>query len=279
MKKQHSDVAEGNIPQGFQSFQTLEHLHVLLYGPPKVGKTLLAATFPPPVCFIDTDNGMLSVLTHGKTAERAKAGQIFWTTVQKDASYADLCDEIAKVGELATAQKVRTVVFDSATTLGDIILKHILLASKKRPGQIATFDDWESQKNVLLSIFHQAFAWPCHVVIICHEQTEKDDLLGSIHVLPMLTGNLRHKLPIHFDEVWHLMIDKNEEGKKEFWVETAGDQKLLGCGSRLGLTETIEADFDAIMEVFLEKGGDAELHKVLTAPRVVQSTTGAESTN
>lgn len=257
-KKVTNNINSTNNPDlsAFQNTIEKPNLHVLLYGPPKTGKTLLAASFPSRVGILDADDGMLSVMNQKELKVKAERKDIIWRTVRREQKYQGLTDTIRDFERLVRAQQMRTFVIDSLSTISDIIMDYVLLVSKRRSGQIATFDDWESLKSMLVITMLQIFDWPANIVLVAHEQQEKDEQIGRIHTVPMVTGNLKYRLPFHFDEVWHTCVEKNDKGKPEFWVHTQGDSRLIGCGSRLGLTETIENNFESIMEVYREKGGD-----------------------
>lgn len=97
-------------------------LKICIYGPPGVGKTILAATAPSPM-FVDVENGYVSVHNHPELLAASK--RMRFMGVKAVERLAERLDR----PEFATWD---TVVIDTATALQDRALKEITIAQHKK---------------------------------------------------------------------------------------------------------------------------------------------------
>lgn len=224
-------------------------LSVLIYGVPKSGKTRLACMFPSPVVVLDTDGGLLSVASDKATYGGKVIKAV--TLNPKTATFVQLEDAVKEV--MAEGERAATVVVDSLTSITDIVLNHV---RTKITGHVLskpkTFTDWDATKELVQSLMFPFFNLPTHKVMIAHEDEREGPVPGQILILPMLIGDMRKKLPIYFDEVWHTKVVRGTDGEPLNIVETMASNVV--CGSRLGILDDREATFDAFKALTLKRG-------------------------
>lgn len=257
MAKKPNTIFKSLVEEGTEG---IGDISIVVYGDPGTFKTIFASTFPEPLIFLDTDSGMRSIQSYapsrGKKIERV--------TMLRDSPYEEFNEAFRAIGERVVAGEFRTFVWDSLTTSSDIIMNFVMRinqgvkkdsgidAQSMRERKSPTWTEYERQKDILLMHMMVSLKWPCNKVYVCHEDIRKDDLLGYIHVAPSLTGNLRQKIAVYVDEVYHSIREVDKKGKPEFWMETAATKRTISK-SRLGLTETVEPSYDAIVELYQEK--------------------------
>ena len=216
-----------------------DKLKVLVYGKSGSGKTMFAGTFPKPYVF-DSDNGTLSLRNMGNDVEY---------DVYRDG---DLARPTAinaiekKVAELQKGNGIETIVVDSLTTIADLAMNRVLFMNG-RAKAVPQQQDWLQQMNWIRNFVLTLLAMPKHVVVVAHEQVDKDENLGNLQALPMVTGKLAGKIGLYFDEVYNAQcISKGKE--VEYRLLTRGTS-IYTAKSRLGCFEMYEVPYyDKLME-------------------------------
>jgi len=254
----------------------------MIYSPPGGGKTVLAATFPPPFRWLAADGeNSLKPLRWA-----IKMGLSSIKDLKEDlVGYAP--SEVPKGHYIETAQafnlmqdmitywftpeqvtKWKTLVLDSFTEINSWALDlglglNVKLPSTSKP--LSTSDtvnrlamtrllvgqqDYKSAMG-LIEGFLRNVRIECarhdkNLVILCHEwQDTAEATDGSVVVTavrPLLIGQLRDKVSKDFDEVWH-MEKYNKGTGTEFKVRMHGDNKVL-AKSRWGTIMPREVDAD-----------------------------------
>lgn len=238
-----------------------EHVQALLWGPPKVGKTILAHTFPR-TRTLDFDNGMESVLT---------AADEGWIDVDKDEIvYATITEEnreeygyVAVPTALDKATMVMeqwvsddeydnwdTLILDSVTSLCEYALDRALYNLNKLDGytksknrgdrvhmRIMAQQDWGPAMSLVSNFIEECRRYTDkNIVVIAHEHQQTTESGHVTYRSPQVIGRvLRQDLPKQFDEVWRM--EKDNDGTPV--LITQGTSKFQ-AGSRLGLPDRME---------------------------------------
>lgn len=253
----------------------IKRLFLLLYGPPKIGKSITAHALPN-TRTLDFDNGMQSIewaVKSGKLNRRLE--DIVYKTILPDPNPKkgqNVLDEASMtIDEWIADEDIPseewdkpypqfwdTLIIDSASPLTDsTIIKGLqenarLSLSKsweRYTGQVIpmTSQDWGSAASLFMKFINVCRGLGKNVVVICHEYTNTDDEGKIISIEPLVIGQLRQKLPGMFDEVWYAMVKGTRQDPK-YLFQTVPDP-LRRLGSRLGCLEYEEkADFEAIKD-------------------------------
>jgi hypothetical protein len=253
----------------------------MIYSPPGSGKTVMAATFPPPFRWLAAD---------GDTSLKS----LRWAFKSKMTSFTDLKDlvfyaptELVKGRYIDKPQAFnlmtdmidywfrpdqvdlwKTLVLDSFTEINSWALDLGLSLNKQYPTAdrplsksdeinrkamtrlVTGQQDYKSAMG-LIEGFLRNVRVECakhdkNLVILCHEwQDQAEGTDGSIVVTavrPLLIGQLRDKVSKDFDEVWH-MEKYSKAGGIELKVRMHGDNKVL-AKSRWGTIMPREVDPD-----------------------------------
>lgn len=130
-------------------------------------------------------------------------------------------------GEKAGAgffDKYNSICVDSCTTLLDCIMDRILVING-RAGQFPQQDDYGPQMVTFMNIMRTLTSLNKTIYVTGHLRTEKDEVLGRIIRLPLVTGQLREKLPLLFSDVLVFYAETDPTSKKAAWlVQTTPDK-------------------------------------------------------
>jgi AAA domain len=138
------------------SAEIIPKLKILIYGPPKSGKTLAALSFPRPV-LVDSEGG---ADLYGQRADVAPFG------VLKTASLTELS---AAVDEVKRDQGVSfdTLIIDSLTVFTDL-----LRAERADAAGMLGYRERASINVLMGGLYAKLAALPVHLVVIAHETSE-----------------------------------------------------------------------------------------------------------
>lgn len=120
--------------------------------------------------------------------------------------------------------KYQTIAIDSCTTLLDLIMDQILTINN-RYGQFPQQDDYGPQMITFMNIMRTFSALHKTIYVTGHLRTDKDETLGRILRLPLVTGQLREKLPLLFSDVLVFYAETDPTTKQaKYLVQTTPDK-------------------------------------------------------
>lgn len=164
-------------------------LKILVAGPPGVGKTLFASTFPNPL-YADAEGRLLS-LRHRKV----KA-----ITVTSTATLDELRAALAQapaVREKVLGAPVDTVVLDTVDEIARLIIKERLRAEKKEAMAIA---DWGYLGDTLRSMLRGFRNLDLNVILNVHLKSSEDSETGRVEHKPSIQGSVGDEIAGYVDE-------------------------------------------------------------------------------
>lgn len=216
-------------------------LKCMVYGASGTFKTPFAATFPRPV-FIDCDEGMMSV----------RDGAVPRVSF-KDFSMGERWPSVMDaVRDLICSDDYDTVVLDSITTASEFAMYYTQMLNgrlNKKPN----WDDWVGQIAALKDAVEILLSSNKNIVVVAHEEQVVNEAANTIWVLPLVTGKLKHKLPIYFDEVYHTegLISGEDMSFKLLCKAT---ETYLAKSRLIKSKIYLPPNYDEIMELVKEEG-------------------------
>lgn len=116
------------------------------------------------------------------------------------------------------------VALDSATTLLDLIMDRTL-ALNSRSGTFPLQDDWGPQMVAFTNIMRTFIGMGVGLYVTGHLKTSQDELTQKIMQLPLMTGQLREKIPLLFTDVFKMTASEDGRGKVTYLMETVPNQR------------------------------------------------------
>lgn len=214
----------------------VDYLRMLIFGPSGFGKTWfysLAAFVPEflPMEIADFDNGTITLKSslEGLSPEAWDKIEInsYRNPANPGQAHRDLTDRIREINRKITLQENAPEMFvlDSLSFMGKDVLDGVA-SDDHQP--YAKRDHYGPQMQHVEKTMQALTSLKCHVVVIGHEDVEKDELSGSKFRSIDVTGKLVNRLPRYFNEVYYLNVGTDEYGQPRRYIQTASDEFVHG---------------------------------------------------
>lgn len=210
-------------------------MNIFIWGPSGVGKTTLAATAPKGIMWLQFDPGGTRTLNldenHVVLDLSSETGGIITKLTNKNPLK---IEDFLKENQ----GKIKTLILDSLTTMGDIALLKSIQESKGATRQLPGIPAYGWRNTIMLQVVQQLLTtckmYNINLIIIAHEgAADKDEVTGRLFISFTAGGNLQTLIPLRFDEVWY-MEDSGKE--KRIYIRANPNKKPMK--SRLFNTAT-----------------------------------------
>lgn len=199
-------------------------LNILLYGPPKSGKTVGAGSAPGPILYVNCERA--NALRYARKLYGDKLHVVKFRGLQ---------DQVAVMKEVhENPDKWGTVVIDPVAEMYRILLEDLsgraLSPAINLRGDAGTY----------LERFCRALCdQPVNFVMVLHEKSEKDEETGSFERIPFSTSNagsgaFSAKLMAMVDVIGYTGIDLSNEDEPRYLAQLVASKGRKG-GDRFGV--------------------------------------------
>lgn len=228
---------------------------ILALGDAGGGKSTQIITLPrPSFAYFFDPNGLNSIQGHDVDYEEwlpetlplsvfslKKDGKKDPTKVPGSSVYQKWEQDFEAKAQSGFFEPYQSICIDSCTTLLDCIMDRILVING-RAGQFPQQDDYGPQMVTFMNIMRTLTALNKTIYVTGHLRTDKDEVLGRIIRLPLVTGQLREKLPLLFSDVLVFSAETDATSRKATWqIQTTPDKMTPRVRTSIKGLEPIES--------------------------------------
>jgi hypothetical protein len=156
------------------------------------------------------------------------------------------------------AVQFRTIVIDSLTFLMKSIMARVLLLDGNKA---ATTNPQLQHYMSLISLQEELISKLCatgrHVVVTCHEDSQKDEVLGKLFKNVDLTGKSANRIPGYFNEFWHTEV-RQVPGKEPEFVARLKSDVIYSARTSYRSLAAVEAQGEVWPKILKERGSILE---------------------
>lgn len=149
-------------------------------------------------------------------------------------------------------EQLGTYVIDSATTFAEVLMNAVLKKAGRANGTPQQMD-WMVQMNTLQSAIKDFVGLPCDCLLTSHLDFTKDEVTGRLMATPMLTGKLKQKILLLFDEIYVAMAKETARGTEYSFLTSP--TSIYTARTRLGTGGTFEHFEKPDFKHLLKKAG------------------------
>jgi hypothetical protein len=198
----------------------------LVYGPTGAGKSTLAGLLAleptlRPIYIADWDLRVASL--------RRKLPAEVWQYIEVE-PYRDVNVQgeaftklMAKLERLQ-GEGFKAFVNDSLTFCTRGAMARVLMLDGNKP---ATFTPQLQHYMQQISLVEELVSRACSknmaVIMTCHEDTQRDEVLGRLYKAVDLTGKSANRIPGYFNEFWHCEVIQSSQKEPQYSVRTRSD--------------------------------------------------------
>ena len=227
-------VEAARLRAQYQEDPRADTFNAIIYGEMGTGKTHLLRTCPLPLFVHSFDPGGTitienkdlmdkGLLIIDRTFEREDPRKPF--------AFDSWEKEFDKLEREGFFNHIGTYCIDSATTWAEAIMNAVL----KKAGRTGGFpqqNDYGPQMNTIKIAMQRFTNLPCNCILTAHVDTERDDVAGRMFAYPALTGKLKRRIPILFDEVYAAQAKSTASGTQ--WSLLTQPDGMYNCRTRIG---------------------------------------------
>lgn len=237
----------------YKSDPRTETFNAVIYGPLGVGKSWILRTCRHPVLVHSFDPG-------GQKTNRdvVKDGWFmvdsrFEMETPKAPKVMELWDkEYEYLKKIGFFNHLGTFVLDSGTTWAQCIM-YWVLKKAGRSGGTPFQQDWLPQMNIMENALRDILSLPCDFIFIGHEASSKDEGTGRMFISLDITGKLKVRVPLLFDEIYHAQAKETSKGvERQLLTQSTG---LFTARSRLSKGGAIDQYEEMNIKKILKKAG------------------------
>lgn len=119
------------------------------------------------------------------------------------------------------------LMFDSLTTFSQMVMDRVLTING-RPGSWPQKDDYGPQINSILNVFRTATSRGLGLYVTGHMEMKQDELTSRIFQTPLVTGQLKVKLPLLFSQIYYAecggVTGSGQDKTVKYFLQTAPDR-------------------------------------------------------
>lgn len=242
------------VKEFYKGTSTTDTFNGLFYGDSGVGKTTLLVTCRRPILIHSFDpGGTKSIIDYAEEPWLAIDNRFEAEDPTDPWVYEEWLREMQDMERNGIFSMLGTYVIDSATTWAQAIMNHQLKA-KGRAGAFPFQEDYGPQMARIESHLKSIAGFACDCIITAHEDINKDERTGRMYIGPLLTGKLKTRVPLLFDELYGVVTNEGSDGEVVYELLTQNDG-LRKCRTRIGRRGLFDKYEKPDVKYLLKKAG------------------------
>ncbi len=227
-----------------------EFFKAMLIGTYGTGKSVFASSCPTPGFVFDFDEGIITYQGLDFDYKQYSDDWQGWIKFEKD---------LIQVKQDVALAQYKTVIVDSTSKMTDLAMARAMQLDPKRSATGGPI--WNVHfmmvRNLMEGKLRQIVNLQCNVIIISHIDIVKDEKTGNIiEISPLLTGQLREKIPGAFQEVYYCTTKR--VGQKTEWMIQTVPIGYTKARSRLSgkahlLPDFLPNSYEAVMKTLAKR--------------------------
>lgn len=237
----------------YDSTQQNQTFNALVYGDMGSGKTNLLRTARKPVLVHSFDPGGTKTIRD----EVAKGSIVVDARYEVEdpmnpTAFVAWDKEYHRLKSGGIFSQIGTYAIDSATTWAAAAM-NVVLKKANRLGSQPFQQDYLPAMVMIENAIKDMTGLPCDCILICHEDTDKDEGTGRMFIGPLFVGKLKVRVPVLFDEIYHAESKEDSTGVKySLLTRSTG---LYKARTRLGKGGLFEVREVQDIKALLKKAG------------------------
>ena len=244
-----------DLQKMYQESSSANKVNFLLYGDMGTGKTTMAVETCPKPCLIHSfdPGGVDSVDPKLISSGQVIVDNRFESDDPKKPTAFELWDkEFERLLNGGFFSNIATYILDSSTTWSSAAM-YVILKRAGRAAGVPQQNDYLPQMTLLENAVKVICALPCNVILTAHQKADKDEVTGKISATPLLTGKLTQRIPLLFNEIYHMVAKETSKGT-EYKVQTQACSTYM-ARTRMGRRGTFDKFENPDIRELLKKGG------------------------
>lgn len=208
-----------------------ETFNVLLYGPPKSGKSTAAATAPGPIIWVNAEGP--NALGFAEKVARERGTAILQLPVNRQTDARQLLRDLITHVRSGVDPQPATIVVDTLAKLRQALIRQIVV-----PGAKNSIQQFGEVARILSEFVQVMRDEPVNLILIAHQDVA--DVDGDRIVQPLIGGALTQEIPGEVDVIAFTHSFKDEESGQRRWVGQLVEAKGRIAGDRSGGLQPVE---------------------------------------
>lgn len=209
-----------------------ETLNILLYGPPKAGKSTAAATAPGPILWVNLEGG--NALSYPRKVATERGTEIHEVRVEHHDRLGPILRSVLTHVQTGTEPRVKTVVIDTMGKVRDHLARNV-------GGNDPKIHHWKEVARIIEGLVKELRDAPVNSVLLAHEDIQDDAETGRI-VEPLIGGKTTAKVAGEVDVIAYCGRLEDESGVRYMGQLVEGKGRRAGerSGGALGTTRELD---------------------------------------